>query len=201
LIVALLSFAVSWSSEPACTEAELLEPSAIVADARPILSWRAIPGAADYRVEIESRVPEGQILVTLDTRVSGTRFQPPRPLTDFRAAVKVRVTAGCPADDGRRLRERPASFQIDTSPLCPAPARVGLSEDGGAIEWSAVPAAVRYDVWLLSPDAEVRLERQTESTRLPLPSAGGETLAVVLRPYCATGFGARGLALVTGAKK
>jgi hypothetical protein len=201
VIRGLLSVArIVWlSSYQTCSEAELIEPAAIVADARPILSWRAIPGAGEYRVEIESRVPEGQILVSLDTRVSGTRFQPPRPLTDFRSAVKVRVTAGCPADDGSRLREKPSSFQIDTSPLCPAPARIGVSDDG-QIEWSAVPGAIRYDVWLLSPDGRVRLERQTERTRLPLPGAG-EPLAAVVRAYCPTGFGPRGLALVTAPKK
>jgi hypothetical protein len=201
VIGALLSVArIVWlGSYPTCLEAELIEPAAIVADSRPILSWRAIPGATQYRVEIESRVPEGEILVSLDTQVSGTHFQPPRPLTDFRSAVKVRVTAGCPADDGSRLREKPSSFRIDTSPLCPAPARIGVSEDG-QIEWSEVPSAVRYDVWLSSPEGGVRLERQTERTRLPLP-AGDGTLAAVVRAYCPTGFGPRGLALVTAPKK
>ncbi len=182
-----------------CSEAELIEPSAIVADARPTLSWRAIPGASQYRVEIESRVPEGRVLVSLDTQVSGTSFRPPQPLTDFRSAVKVRVTAGCPIDDGSRLREKPARFQIDTSPLCPGPERIGPSEDGRDIEWSAVPAAIRYDVVLLGPDGGVLLESQTQRTRLPLP-ATGETLTAAVRAYCPTGFGPRGLALVASAK-
>ena len=110
----------------------------------------------------------------------------------------MRVSAGCPIDDGSRLREKPASFQIDTSSLCPGPARIGPSEDGRDIQWSAVPAAIRYDVVLLGldgPDVEVRLESQTQRTRLRLPAAG-ETLAAVVRAYCPTGFGPRGLALV-----
>lgn len=181
----------------------MIEPAAIVADARPMLSWRAIPGASQYRVEIESRVPEGRVLVSLDTQVSGTSFRPPQPLTDFRSAVKVRVTAGCPADDGSRLRENPSSFRIDTSPLCPGPARIALSEDGRDIEWSAVPAAIRYDVVLLGMDGpyvEVRLEQQTQRTRLPLPG-NGETLTAVVRAYCSTGFGPRGLALVASGRR
>jgi hypothetical protein len=182
-----------------CSEAELIEPAAIVADARPTLSWRAIPGVSQYRVEIESRIPEGRVLISLDTQVSGTRLQPPQPLTDFRAAVKVRVTAGCPADDGSELREKPATFQIDTSPLCPGPARIALSGDGQDIEWPAVPRATRYDVVLVGPDGGVRLERQTRRTRLPLP-ANGETLTAVVRAYCPSGFGPRGLALVGSPK-
>jgi hypothetical protein len=204
VICALLSAAwIVWSSGYAtCSEAELIEPAAIVAEARPILSWKPISGASQYRVEIESRVPEGRVLVALDTQVSGTRFRPPQPLTDFRSAVKVRVTAGCPTDDGSRLREKPASFQIDTSSLCPGPERIGPSEDGRDIQWSAVPAAIRYDVVLLGPDGpdiDVRLERQTQRTRLPLP-ATGETLIAAVRAYCPTGFGPRGLALVPSAK-
>ncbi len=172
----------------------------MVADARPILSWRAIPGASQYRVEIESRVPEGRVLVSLDTQESGTSFRPPQPLTDFRSAVKVRVTAGCPSDDGSRLREKPSSFQIDTSPLCPGPARIALSEDGRDIQWSAVPAAIRYDVMLLGSHGSVRLERQTQRTGLPLP-ANTEPLAAVVRAYCPTGFGSRVLSLLIPARR
>jgi len=185
-----------------CREAEITEPAAdsTVAEARPIVAWRGIAEASRYRVEMESRIPEGRALVSLDTQVSVTTFRPPQPLTDFRAAVKVRVTADCPADDGSRLREKPAHFQIDTSPLCPAPARIAVSDDGREVEWSAVPTAIRYDVTLLSPDdGVVRLQQQTQRTRLPFPGTG-ETLVVVVRAYCPTGFGTRGLALVATAK-
>src|SRR2546426_398899 len=111
-------FVIARSSGPSiCQEAEVTQPSggSTVADARSVVAWRAIPGATHYRVEVESRVPEGPVLVSLDTQVSATAFRPPQPLTDFHAAVKLRVTAGCPTDDGSRLREKYASFYIDTS--------------------------------------------------------------------------------------
>jgi hypothetical protein len=187
------------SSYAICAEAELIEPAAIVADARPLITWRAIEGASRYRVEIESRVPEGRVLVSLDTQVSGTSFQPPRPLTDFRSAVKVRVTAGCPTDDGSRLREKPASFHIDTSPLCPAPARIAASDDRQYLEWSAVARAIRYDVTLLSTDGVVRWQGQTQQTRFPIANSVG-TLVAVVRGYCATGFGPGGSALIATPK-
>jgi len=112
----------------------------------------------------------------------------------------VLVTAACPADDGSRLREKPASFHIDTSPLCPAPARIAASEDRQNLEWSVVPTAIRYDVTLLSPDDGVlRLQQQTQRTRLTFP-ATGEALVAVVRAYCPTGFGPRALALVAPSK-
>jgi hypothetical protein len=167
-----------------------------ITDARPVITWPAIPGATRYRVEIEGRIPEGRILVSVDTQVTGTRFQPAQPLTDHRAAVKVRVTAGCPPDDGGGLREQTATFHIDTSPLCPAPARIALSSDRRNVEWTAVANAIRYDVTLLRADGTVARQEQTRRNSVARPVAP-EVLVAVVRPYCATGFGQRTSALVS----
>lgn len=185
-----------------CQESQVIEPTArsTIAESRPVVAWRPIPGASHYRLEIESRFPEGRVIASLDTQVRGTTFQPPQPLTDFRAAVKLRVTAGCPADDGSRLREKAASFYIDTSPLCPAPARIAVSDDQRNLEWSVTEKAIRYDVTLLRPDGTVVRQGQTQRRNFALPNAG-ETLVAVVRPYCATGFGPRGSVLVTPTKQ
>ncbi len=181
----------------ACEQAALTQPVPLstVAEARPLVAWQALPGAGSYRVEIESRIPEGRVLVSLDTLVGATSFRPPRPLTDFRAAVKVRITRGCALDGGSSLREQPASFQIDTGPLCPAPARLAVSADRRLLEWTAVPGALRYDVSLLDLEG-VPLERA--ETRAPgfALSSRTEPIVAVVRPYCATGFGPRTSALV-----
>jgi hypothetical protein len=199
LFVVLLSVA-ELSGFPACQDAEVVGPAKTFSNVRPAVAWRAIPGTSQYRVEIESRVPEGRSLVSLDTQVSGTAFRPPQPLTDSRAAVKVRVTAGCPADDGSRLREKPATFHIDTSPPCPAPAQIAASDDQREIEWPAVAKAIRYHVTFLDPDDGVVLgQGQTQRTRFALPATGKRLVAVV-RPYCTTGFGSRGSALVATPK-
>jgi hypothetical protein len=171
-----------------------------VTEARPSVFWHAIGGASRYRVEIESRVAKGHVLVSVDTPVSGTTFRLPQTLTDFRAAVKVRVTSGCPADDGSRLREKAASFFIDTSPLCPAPARIAMSYDQRNVEWSATEKAVRYDVTLLRPDGTVMRRGQTQRRGFALPSAS-ETLVAVVRPYCVTGFGPLSSAIIPPAAK
>lgn len=174
----------------ACEEAALAQPAPLstVTGARPLVAWRALSGEGPYRVEIESRVPEGRVLVSLDTLVDTTRFRPPRPLTDHRATVKVRITRGCPVDDGSALRERPASFQIDTRPLCPAPARLALSADRRQLEWTAVPRALRYDVSLLDLDGVRLAQAETRAPVFALPPRSDPIVAVV-RPYCATGFG------------
>jgi hypothetical protein len=187
------------AAAPACHELDrLIAPAAgaTVADARPVITWAPLPGASRYRVEIESRIPEGRVLVALDTQVGETRFQPPQPLTDHRAAVKVRVSAGCAPDDGARLRARAAAFQIDTSPLCATPAAMTVTPDRRALAWPAVPNATRYDVTLLRPgDGSVVRRGDTRQPAFALPS-GPEPLVAVVRPYCPTGFGTAGSAFV-----
>ena len=181
-----------------CQRIAIRQPSggATITDARPVVTWIPTSDATRYWVEVESRIPEGRILVSLDTQVTGTRFQPPQPLTDHRAAVKVRVTAGCAPDNGGALREQPATFYIDTSPLCPAPARIALSGDRRTVEWPVVSKAVRYEVTLLRPDGTVAGRGQTRQNNFAVPARAG-TLVAVVRPYCATGFGQRASALVS----
>jgi hypothetical protein len=171
-----------------------------VVDARPVVTWREVWDSKRYRIEMESRVPEGPVLLSLDTQVSQATFQPAVRLTEARAAVKIRITAGCSVDDGSRLRYQAATYHIDTSPLCPAPARIAPTTDGKAIEWPVVAGAVRYDVTLLtSHDGAIVVRGRTQQPRFALP-AEPETVAVVVRPYCPTGFGPYGSALVTKSK-
>jgi hypothetical protein len=198
----LAALVVQASAAGECRLSNIVQPvqGVTVTDSRPVLMWVATAGATRYRVEVESRVPEGRILVSLDTQVSGTRFQPPRPLTDHRAAVKVRVTAGCAPDAGGTLREQPATFYIDTSPLCPAPDRIALSADRRNVEWPAVGKAVRYDVTFLRTDGTVAGQAQAQRNSVALPArANAGTLVAVVRPYCPTGYGPRASALISAA--
>jgi hypothetical protein len=167
-----------------------------VSSGRVELSWQAVSAnGTRYRVELESRVPEGRTILSTDTEVEEALFRPPVQLTDSRAAVKVRVTTRCPTDDGSRLRETPATFWIDTSPLCPAPVRIALSADRKNLEWPGTPGAVRYDVSLRRESGDALAEGQTLRPRFAMPETSDAIVAVV-RPYCETGFGPRGLALI-----
>src|SRR5204862_7089925 len=101
-----------------CVPVEILDPvrNSTIHGARPDIRWSGLSGVKVYRVQIESRVPEGQVIERIDTRVGDTRFVPPRPLTERRAAVKLLVTADCP--EPTSIATRPASFFIAVAPNC-----------------------------------------------------------------------------------
>jgi hypothetical protein len=185
-----------------CRAATIVEPSyhEVTSDRRPAITWSAVPNVTRYRVELESRNPEGRVFASIDTQVSSPLFRPAQPLTDARAAVKVRITAGCPADDGSQLRAQPASFFIDTAPLCPGPARIDVSENARGIQWAPTPNATRYDVTLLRPDGAPVTKGQTSRPEFALP-AGVEPVVAVVRPYCATGFGPYTSALISASTR
>ena len=173
-----------------CSEAVITHPASGAWSFEPLveLRWQALAGPERYRVELESRLPEGRVLASIDTHVGGTSFRPPRPLADSRAVIRVRVTAGCPADDGNRLRTQPATFFIDTSPLCPGPSLIDVGERHRSIAWTPTPKATRYDVTLLRPDGIQIVKGQTQRPEFAVPASEDPLIAVV-RPYCATGFG------------
>jgi hypothetical protein len=143
-IVALGATFILAQAHAECAPVEMLNPlqNSTLHDARPDIKWAALSGVKLYRVQIESRVPEGQVIERIDTRVGDTRFVPPRPLTDRRAAVKLLVTADCP--ESTPIATRPAWFFIDLAPNCPAVQ--GLSFSGAnapRVEWGRTGGATR----------------------------------------------------------
>lgn len=157
-------------------------------EARPRIQWRTMPGAAAYRIQMESRVPEGRVIERVDSRVSGTRFVPPRPLTDGRAAVKLLVTRDCP--DAPSIADRPAWFFIDMAPTCPTPSRLSFSAAGvPRAEWSKTGAS-RYELEIYSmSDGRLLARQETTLTSWELPRASG-ALLVAVRPRCESAIGA-----------
>lgn len=185
----------------ACIQSDIKAPvrGATTSEGRPELHWSG-SASGPFRVEIESRVPEGPTLVRLDLLATSLSVRLPGALTDSRAAVRVRVTSGCDVDDGKGLLETGATFWIDTSPLCPAPVEVSLTADGKGLEWPATPGAVLYDVSLRQEDGDPLAQGQTIRPRFALPAAA-RTIVAVVRPYCETGFGPRGLAIIAAPER
>jgi hypothetical protein len=179
-------------SSDQCRELKVIAPrGSIVTTARPTFRWTDVRDAPAYRIELESRTPEGGLMFAFDTQVTGSEFTPPMALTADRAAVKVRVTTGCPSDRGVQLRSQPALFVIDTTALCRTPERIEVAQGGGRVQWTETPGAIRYDVTFLTPgDATVLRHQTSELTHVDLSTSDGP-LVVSVRPYCATGFGAR----------
>src|SRR5438876_8641862 len=99
-----------------CAPVEILDPAknSTIHGARPDIRWSGLSGVKAYRVQIESRVPEGQVLERIDARVGDTRFVPPRPLTDRRAAGKLLLTPDFPRL--KSIAARPAWFFIVLAP-------------------------------------------------------------------------------------
>jgi hypothetical protein len=154
---------------------------ATVSESRPEVRWAG--DAKSYRIQIESRVPEGSVIERVDARVSGTHFVPPRPLATRRAAVKLLVTDDCP--DAPSIAPQAAWFYIDASALCP-PAQ-GLSFSTGvapSVGWSRAEEATRYEIEAYS-SADGRLIERKETTvaRAELPRAA-TALLVSVRPHC-----------------
>lgn len=155
-----------------CTVAEIIKPAreTTVHDARSDIEWQPLPGVQGYRVQIESRVPEGRVMQRIDTRVIGTHFAPPRPLTEQRATVKLLVTEDCPTGVPG-IAERPAWFYVDMITACSVPTDISISNTATAkVTWIRVARATRYVIEVYAAD-DGRLIKQEEtlatSTNLP----------------------------------
>ena len=168
-----------------CAPVEILDPvrNSTIRGARPEIRWGGLSGVKVYRVQIESRVPEGQVIERIDTRVGDTRFVPPRPLTDRRAAVKLLVTADCP--ESTSVATRPAWFFIDMGPSCSAVRGLSLSgESAPKAQWTRAGGATRYEVEAYSM-ADGRLVARTETTVTSAELPRADTpLVVAVRPRC-----------------
>lgn len=185
LLVALWAAGFCAGVRAECAPAEILvpPPDSTLRDPRPEIKWRALPGVSVYRVQIESRVPEGQVIERVDARVSDTRFVPPRALADRRAAVKLLVAADCAEPPS--IATRPAWFFIDAAANCPAVQ--GLAFSGAnppTAAWSRSSGATRYEVEAYSAAAD-RLVARKDTTGIfaELPRVDS-SLIVAVRPRC-----------------
>jgi hypothetical protein len=168
-----------------CAPVEVLDPArnSTIHGARPDIRWGGLSGVKVYRVQIESRVPEGQVIERIDTRVGDTRFVPPRPLTDRRAAVKLLVTADCP--ESTSVATHPAWFFIDMAPKCSAVRGLSLSGEGAPkAEWISANGVTRYEVEAYSmADGRLIVRRETTLSSSDLPRVAA-ALVIAVRPRC-----------------
>jgi hypothetical protein len=130
-----------------CPIAQIISPKQgeVISTMRPTIEWQAISGMSRYRIQIESRVPEGIVLAQLDTLVAGTQFVPPADFGVSRTAVKLLVTGDCP--DAPNIADRRAWFFIDMASACPAPSTLTFSGTGPVkVEWAVTTGATRYQI-------------------------------------------------------
>lgn len=189
-------------STNALAQAECGQPTLVspvkksIADTRPRIEWSPIAGAMFYRIWVESRVPEGRVLFTQDIQTTASFWQPPQPLTDHKANVRLRVQANCGSvlTDPENLKRLETRFRIDASMTCIMPNEpfIKVTQQGIELSWGALPDARTYEVAAFPAQSAgnrvIKAETARTVVRLERPATGIWTIGV--RPRCANGYGA-----------
>jgi hypothetical protein len=181
-----------------CLIPKLVVPNErITVDTRPAIRWSAVEGATGYAVKVQSRVPEGKLVASFDTTVTGNQFVPPAALADERVKVTMRVAARCADGLGATASDW---FLIDATALCQAPSAVRITREHGRdiAEWRATPAAGTYEVRVHSPlDGRVLSMVETREPRALLAGDLPAFALVSVRARCAQVLGETALGFVT----
>jgi hypothetical protein len=174
-----------------CELAELESPRAgeKVAESRPELRWKPLPGASSYRLQLQARIPEGGALSSVDTTVQGTSFRLPRPLTRGTATVKMLVTVGCGELTQADLEAQPAAFLVDVTALCPALEEVSYNRSSGEVRWTEGREHAAVEVTRYRVQDGRMLERKVVTSNGFLSSMR-EASVLALRPQCREADGA-----------
>jgi hypothetical protein len=139
-------------AQATCVAPSLVSPAQIeISEASPRIEWTPVGNASHYLVWLESRIPEGRVLVSEEFKTSATYLIPPRPLTTGKATVRIRVTAVCNDDTQAALSRR---FRIDEDSACRLMAAPVAEQDNGQwkMRWSALQAAQRYEIRVHAAD-------------------------------------------------
>jgi hypothetical protein len=164
-----------------CQPLPLLEPRAsTIAESRPTFKWQPLPGVQRYRVRLESRIPEGELVASIDSVIEGSSFVPPRPLATHRAQVTVAVTASC--EQVHQAGES-ARFLIDTGLAC----RMDRLKQvpGGAWTWEPAPDAIEYELFRYAMPSGKLLSRALVSSPVRMWAESG---MLAVRARCTSGF-------------
>ena len=164
----------------------LLTEGAVIADKQVELAWAPVAGAKAYRVRVQSRVPNGRVVVSHDTTVTAPLFRAPQPLAEHRAKVTLRLSAVCGAETSA---ESVSWFVIDTSAGCRLGEVAGKWAEGRAsLDWKAVPGAQTYEVRAHAvADGRMVAARETRAPSAEL--ALKQSAVVSVRPLCLGGEG------------
>lgn len=178
-----------------CGEVRILapQPHTIIAERRPAIEWTPAQGALSYRLSIQSRIPEGRVVATIDTRTTETRFLPPQPLAEWKSLVTVQIHPQCEkATEDTSESSQTFQFAIDTSPTCVLvdDLKTDVGEGAVVLTWRPVLDAVSYEVSVFAADDGKLLVRQdAHTTQLVLSNIQEELVVVGVRPSCRTGAG------------
>lgn len=166
-MLALAGGVICNDAQAACTAPVLVSPAQQeIREASPRFEWTPVSDARHYLVWLESRVPEGRVLLTEEFQTSATYLMPPRPLTAGMAVVRIRITAVCKDATQAVLSVR---FRIDADRACSLKAAPVVEADNG--QWS-----VRWEPIQIAQNYEIRVHAAADGKPLfTRDSAGGAT--------------------------
>lgn len=168
-----------------CTAPTLLSPARTeISEAAPRFEWKPDSEVAHYLVWLESRVPEGRILLSEEFQTSATYLIPPRPLTTGKATVRLRVTAVCKDNSQAALSAR---FRIDEDKACRLKAAPVAAQDGGrwGVRWESLQAAQRYEIRVHAADnGKPVLTRESNGITAPIGQLTPGIWLFAVQPIC-----------------
>lgn len=176
---------VCLDAQATCPQPSLVYPAQKeIAEASPRIEWTPVADANRYLVWLESRAPEGRVLLSEEFQTAATYLVPPRPLTAGKATVRIRVTAVCKDDTQAALSAR---FRIDADSACrlAATPQAELTDGRWKLRWEATPAAQRYEVRVHSPeDGRPVLTRESGRSPSDLGRLEPGAWLLAVQPQC-----------------
>lgn len=160
-----------------------------ISTSQPELRWTAIPGALQYRLQLQVRTPEAGTAWSVDTFIQGQSYRLSRPATRTTASVKALISVGCEKLTQEDLEAQPAAFFVDVTALCPAPEAVAFDAASREVRWTASPKyhSVEGIAYRLSDGRMLEKHLVSTGSRLVLKATDASVLA--LRPSCAEADG------------
>lgn len=184
-IFLLASCMIGLKAQAECTQPSLVSPAQReIAEASPRIEWTPVANIRHYLVWLESRVPEGRVLMAEEFRTGATYLVPPRPLTGGKATVRVTITAVCRDNTQATLSAR---FRIDGDNTCRLPTALQAESNEGVwkLRWDALQSAQRYEIRVHSAvDGKPVLARETGKTVFELGRLEPGAWMVAVQPQC-----------------
>lgn len=145
----LLMACEAWA-QPACERYELLAPrrGSQISDRQPELHWNGDPNAS-YRLQVAVILPEGRVLESVDTVVTGTKWRPVAPVSVVTAVFKVLVSRHCPTMSIQDLNAQGPYFIVQSADQCALRPR-SVQQHGNALQWHSSGNVDRFVVQIFS---------------------------------------------------
>lgn len=114
-------------------------PGSKISELQPELQW-AGENNANYRVLVSKVLPEGRILESVDTMVTGTSWRLRNPVSALTTVVKVLVSRNCPHVSIQDVNAKPPTFIVQVADQCAIKPH-SLEQDDKVLRWTSTGGA------------------------------------------------------------